>query len=792
MTTTVIIPPTSNTGSVSDRNIDSVNDYDFTVSTKNIYTFNVIPNTKPGVSDGYLDFFLYQKNADGMVLVSQGDGGSGKPDVITAILNPGEYRVELGTFFGDIDYTLTASYHPAGNEDYSDFKLSKSYGLGPLDWNSTITSDQLPDHQLVSKGTTIIDFSGNRGDEHDAYSFTVDKPTTVTVNLTPDSASNVDLGLYDDLGNPIAGSFNDVGETDTLTADLKVGTYWVGTIYTSGGNQQSFGESTNLVASYDLSISGERYDLPKTTFRPYNGSPTTLALTFNYNNSYQPETLAVSNAKYGGLISQAAVVRNFAGEENAGILLTTGDANSLLGHNYNQKQGLSTSSAETIKNWSNAGGSSPSMQPVNSTGDKAGFNPDVFKVVSDLVNTQNQSLDSAHQLDPVRAVHDANTLSFDVTVTNPNATHLTFDLMFASEEFPQFANKYVDGAVIMVDGVNYALFNKDDPLSILSVTQSNVDAKYFYANSQLEDGTSVYPTEFNGVSRLISVVAPIVDPTLKTHTVSIAIADTNDHSLDSGIFLTNLDSVDLHRSEYVPPDFPGRDGLFAAAASTTGNDVVVGSEARDFSQSGPGNDDVDSGAGDDVVTAGAGDDTVQGGEGSDWLVGGSGKDQLLGGEGNDVILSGDTNDNLGDNLDGGVGNDAITGSIGADTIIGGVGADSMVGGDGADRFLFATADIVDINSLTGSAVYNSATDFIKDFNPKKGDKIDLSNIDANLAIKGDQAFTLIKGIVFTAPGQLIFDAYHHMLLGNIDADNTPEISILLSGVKSLPASAIIM
>ncbi|MDP2902350.1 MAG: choice-of-anchor L domain-containing protein [Methylovulum sp.] len=709
MTTTTIIPPTSVTGSVSGGFAGSGNYYNFTVTSTSIYTFKTTPRFTEGVSKGDSDLTLFQIINGSPVFKSDSTGITGETDVINVVLTAGDYQLQTLPFIGSVDYLLTATFIEQFNQDYSDFGLNKSYSLGKIDWNSpsnsSIASSALPDHQLVADTGTIIDFLNHKGDMDDAYSFTVNKPTKITLTLTPDANSNVDLALYDDHNTQIKGSFNDTGETDTLTADIKPGTYWVDASFVSTSNEKVTSVGSNFIANYDLSISSAKLVLPTTQFRAFNGNAAGLAETFNFNNSTQPETIAISNAKYSGITDQAAIVNNFAGSVNAGVLLTTGSAKDILGHVYNQKQGVSTSDAETVKNWSNKGGTGVSMQPLGSAGDKAGYNAQVFKAVSDLVTEQNKVLDAAHQIDPITAVYDAASLSFDVAVTG-KGNYLSFDLLFASEEYALFADKYVDSAVIIVDGKNYALFDPKNAESLLSVTQTNVDANYFYDNTQLADGASVYPTEFNGVSRLISVMAPI-DTTLATHHVSIAIADTNDHVLDSGIFLTNLDSVDLHRPTIpgvTPPTLVGREGLYAAKSGTDGNDVMAGTEGRDLSMLGVGNDTIDTGAGNDVVVGGQGNDSIEagagndlldggtgndnmdGGAGADQMVGGVGADSLYGGENNDIIQGGDATDRIGDTLDGGTGKDTVAGAGGADTITGGTDAigDSLSGGAGND------------------------------------------------------------------------------------------------------------
>ena len=66
--------------------------------------------------------------------------------------------------------------------------------------------------------------------------------------------------------------------------------------------------------------------------------------------------------------------------------------------------------------------------------------------------------------------------------------------------------------------------------------------------------------------------------------------------------------------------------------------------------------------------------------------------------------------------------------------------------------------------------------------------IDLALIDA-IDGGGDDAFTLIAGSVFTAPGQLrlvfLADSNETVILGNMDADSGAEFQIALSGQVSL-------
>jgi Ca2+-binding RTX toxin-like protein len=170
-----------------------------------------------------------------------------------------------------------------------------------------------------------------------------------------------------------------------------------------------------------------------------------------------------------------------------------------------------------------------------------------------------------------------------------------------------------------------------------------------------------------------------------------------------------------------------------------------------------GADSLSGDAGNDLLDGGSGADTVHGGNGHDLMAGGLDNDQLDGGAGNDSMTGQAGNDRLygrqgNDRLGGDEGNDLLFGEGGADTLHGGAGADTlhggsqadrMWGGDGLDRFVF--------NGIYDSAA--GARDTIMDFQrwlasgslAIPGDVIDLSALDANHNLAGNQAFAFYAG-----------------------------------------------
>ncbi|HSW23803.1 MAG TPA: choice-of-anchor L domain-containing protein [Burkholderiaceae bacterium] len=244
----------------------------------------------------------------------------------------------------------------------------------------------------------------------------------------------------------------------------------------------------------------------------------------------------------------------------------------------------------------------------NSTGQNTFYNGDAD--IDTVVNTvfQTQSF-------------DATTLSFDFSVNDPAATSVSFDLVFGSDEFPEWVDQFVDCAVVMVNGVNVALFNHD-PMHPLSVVSSNLGAGYFQDN---ENPALALPIEYDGVSRLLKIVAPILPGGAANH-IKIGIADTGDHIYDSGLFIANLSAGTIPGSGVVSP---------GTACDDSDNSVTGSAQDEYFNLQG-GNDIVYAGAGDDIVVAGAGDDTVYGGSGDDQVKGDGGNDLIDGGEGVDT------------------------------------------------------------------------------------------------------------------------------------------------------------
>jgi Ca2+-binding RTX toxin-like protein len=270
-----------------------------------------------------------------------------------------------------------------------------------------------------------------------------------------------------------------------------------------------------------------------------------------------------------------------------------------------------------------------------------------------------------------------------------------------------------------------------------------------------------------------------------------------------------------------------------------GDDNILGGEGADVVRAGEGNDFVDAGEGRDVVFAGAGDDDVLAGGGADMVYGDGGDDRILAGAGNDLVSAGAGRDTViggegddlfvaelgdgddsywGDEMGGGSGSDtldmsAITANIavnlgtglagrgsatstqtgrdvlwGVENVVTGSGDDDitagdavnvMDGGEGSDTYRFGSAAAANGDTIEG-------------FRP--GDKIDLSAIDADAGLAGNQAFTLATGAAFTGVGQLLVtqeardDGDYVVVQGNTAGDASPEFKLSIKS-NTAPTAA---
>lgn len=231
--------------------------------------------------------------------------------------------------------------------------------------------------------------------------------------------------------------------------------------------------------------------------------------------------------------------------------------------------------------------------------------------------------------------------------------------------------------------------------------------------------------------------------------------------------------------------------LTGSAVSGTGNglaNLITGNGAANALDGGAGADTLVGGAGNDsYVVDDAGDVVTElSGEGADTVS--ASVDFTLGSEVETLVLTGGSNlsgtGNALDNvLTGNSGANSLDGGDGADTLAGGAGADSLAGGNGADVFAYGSA---------GESTPTGA-DMIADF-AAGADRIDLSAIDADLVMGGDQAFSWIGTAAFSAAGQVraTVSGGTTLVEGDVDGDGVADFSITLTGAPALTAADFVL
>ena len=202
-----------------------------------------------------------------------------------------------------------------------------------------------------------------------------------------------------------------------------------------------------------------------------------------------------------------------------------------------------------------------------------------------------------------------------------------------------------------------------------------------------------------------------------------------------------------------------------------------------------GNNILDGGAGADKMYGYGGDDTFiidNAGDGISEAAGGGTDTALasvsytLAANVENLTLTGTsaingTGNALDNVITGNLAANVLSGSGGNDTLIGGAGTDHMTGGAGNDMFVFANGDF-------GGATTATA-DEIVDFTSGQ-DTIDLSQVDANSLLGGDQAFAFVGTSAFSdTAGELRFEQISGAtyLEGDLNGDGVADFMIKVDG-----------
>ena len=158
----------------------------------------------------------------------------------------------------------------------------------------------------------------------------------------------------------------------------------------------------------------------------------------------------------------------------------------------------------------------------------------------------------------------------------------------------------------------------------------------------------------------------------------------------------------------------------------------------------------------------------------------SGVEDVTSGDGRDSL----TGDSLNNILSGMRGDDVLNGNSGDDTLEGGAGADRLIDGNGIDIFKY-----VKISDSTPTS--RDTVDLSVGF-----DLIDLSAIDSNLVLAGNQAFDFIGAAAFNGlGGQVRYDAANNLIQAEIHGDGNRIVDLEIKSAvafSSLTAAQFIL
>ena len=224
---------------------------------------------------------------------------------------------------------------------------------------------------------------------------------------------------------------------------------------------------------------------------------------------------------------------------------------------------------------------------------------------------------------------------------------------------------------------------------------------------------------------------------------------------------------------------------------------LIGSAFNDLLKGDAAANSLQGGAGADILDGGAGNDALNGGDGSDTASYASATAgvtvklaiatvQNTVGAGSDTLTSIEnlTGSAFADILVGSATANLLSGAAGDDTLTGGIGADELTGGLGIDRFVYTA--VADSNVAGGR-------DLIRDM--AAGDILDLSVIDADAGVAGNQAFVRVASLGGRAGDfTLTYDSLTKQTLfaADTNGDGLADMEILFSNnVTTLTAAWIL-
>ena len=164
---------------------------------------------------------------------------------------------------------------------------------------------------------------------------------------------------------------------------------------------------------------------------------------------------------------------------------------------------------------------------------------------------------------------------------------------------------------------------------------------------------------------------------------------------------------------------------------------------------------------DDTLSGSSKDEFIKAYGGDDLVSGGGGADKIYGDDGRDILKGND-------------GNDTIYGGEGKDILLGGKGSDVLYDEGGDDVFYYTNVN----QSLPGKLKDSVGLDVGED-------RIELSDIDADIKDSGDQSFNFIGTSRFTSgsTGQVRYDASNNLIQVELGGDGDTIVDMEIASHK---------
>jgi hypothetical protein len=388
--------------------------------------------------------------------------------------------------------------------------------------------------------------------------------------------------------------------------------------------------------------------------------------------------------------------------------------------------------------------------------------------------------------------------------TKAPATSAAPDLAAASDSGASNSDDITNDNTATITGVTEANASVDifDGATKLTTLKADATGNWSFTTAALADGAHAITTVSTDLAGNVSAKSPALNLLIDTLAPAVPVISVANPSLVSGTaeagatveLFNNAASIGTTTADgagawsFTAPVAEGQHLLSAKATDKAGNtsassatrrleigtdsDDVLGTPGANTYFGLLGNDIyfVDNMLDSVIENPGGGIDTVYAGVGYALAVD-SEIEFLIAATGDGLALTGNGNNN------------SIFGGAGNDTITGGGGRDLLVGGPGADVFKYV--------ALADSTTAPAGRDTIADFSQTFGDRIGLSDLDADTITAGDQAFTFIGTGPFTSvAGQLRIQigATSTIVSGDTNGDGTADFQIRLRGAITLTAA----